>query len=45
MGGIWTKGCGRCGGTMQKTYETDKDGNVTGESQWVCANPSCGAME
>ncbi|MFE4857326.1 hypothetical protein [Streptomyces sp. NPDC056670] len=45
MGGTTTKGCGSCGGTMYKTYETDANGNVTSESQWVCANPQCGTME
>lgn len=37
---IRTQGCGNCGGTMYKTVETDADGNLTGESQFVCN--SCG---
>jgi hypothetical protein len=41
--GIQTKGCGRCSGTMYKTVETDENGNVTGESQYVCS--ACGAVE
>lgn len=45
MGGIQTKGCSGCGGTMYKTYETDENGQVTSESQWICANPQCGNME
>lgn len=45
MGGIATKGCGKCGGTMWKTYETDENGNEIPGGQWVCGNPSCGAVE
>jgi hypothetical protein len=40
MSGIMTKGCGRCGGTMYKTTETDGS-----SGPWICQNPSCGAME
>lgn len=39
MGGIATKGCGSCGGTMWRTV----DDNGNGASQWVCG--SCGAVE
>lgn len=39
MGGIATKGCPRCGGTMIRTEEPD------GEKQWVCRNLACGAVE
>ena len=38
---IETKGCG----TMYKTVETDKNGNPTNETQWVCSSPTCGAVE
>jgi hypothetical protein len=37
MGGVATKGCGLCGGTMWRTKDPD------GSKQWVCA--SCGAVE
>lgn len=40
---IQTRGCSGCGGTMYKTVEVDDSGNVTGESQFVCAN--CGNVE
>ncbi|MCK7622283.1 hypothetical protein MUU72_03940 [Streptomyces sp. RS10V-4] len=40
---IQTRGCGRCGGTMYRTVETDDEGNPTGESQFVCA--ACGHVE
>lgn len=36
MGGVATKGCGKCGQTMYWTR--DKDGN-----QWICS--SCGHIE
>lgn len=39
MGGIATKGCGKCGGTMRRTKERD------GSGQWVCSNNKCGAVE
>jgi hypothetical protein len=39
MGGIETKGCHRCGGTMYRTVEPG------GGGQWICSNTSCGAME
>ncbi|MFI0822246.1 hypothetical protein ACH4TX_42265 [Streptomyces sp. NPDC021098] len=42
---IETKGCGACSGTMYKTTETDDAGNPTSETQWVCSNPTCGAVE
>ncbi|MEC4020517.1 hypothetical protein [Streptomyces sp. H27-D2] len=40
---IATKGCGKCGGTMYRTIETDSDGNATNETAWVCN--SCGNVE
>lgn len=39
MGGIATKGCGKCGGTMYRTREKD------GGSQWVCSNNKCGTVQ
>lgn len=38
MGGISTRGCPRCRGTMYRTR--DKGG-----SQWVCSNNKCGHVE
>lgn len=40
MGGIETRGCSQCGGTMYRTVEPGGGG-----SQWVCASSSCGAVE
>ncbi|AIA01001.1 hypothetical protein ACFU90_24700 [Streptomyces noursei] len=40
---IQTRGCGKCGGTMYRTVETDGDGNPTQESQFVCS--ACGHIE
>lgn len=40
---IQTRGCGKCGGTMYKTVETDDNGNPTNESMFICTN--CGNME
>ncbi|MFE6690508.1 hypothetical protein ACFVFQ_29060 [Streptomyces sp. NPDC057743] len=40
---IETRGCGRCGGTMYRTVETDERGNPTQESQFVCS--ACGHVE
>ncbi|MGX1977123.1 hypothetical protein [Streptomyces kronopolitis] len=40
---IVTRGCGKCGGTMYKTIETDSNGNPTNESQYVCQG--CGNIE
>ncbi|MFI9081966.1 hypothetical protein ACIGW8_36975 [Streptomyces sioyaensis] len=40
---IATKGCGKCGGTMWKTIDTDENGNPTNESQYVCGG--CGNVE
>ncbi len=37
MGGIATKGCDRCGGTIYLTQESD------GSQQWVCSG--CGGVE
>ncbi len=39
MGGIATKGCGKCGRTMYRTREKN------GQGQWVCSNPACGTVE
>lgn len=39
MGGIATKGCPKCGGTMYRTQEPG------GAKQWVCQNYKCGAVE
>lgn len=41
---IATRGCSACGGTMYKTVEVDDNGQVTGETQFVCSNNSCGAV-
>ncbi|UKY54877.1 hypothetical protein [Streptomyces inhibens] len=40
-----TRGCSACGGTMYKTVEVDENNQVTGESQFVCSNSSCGNVE
>ncbi|MFK0294956.1 hypothetical protein ACIQU6_31405 [Streptomyces sp. NPDC090442] len=40
---IETRGCGKCGGTMYRTVETDEDGKPTQESQFVCS--VCGHVE
>lgn len=40
---IQTRGCGKCGGTMYRTVETDDQGNPTGYSMYICNN--CGNME
>ncbi len=40
---IQTRGCSKCGGTMYRTVETDRDGNPTQESQFVCS--ACGHIE
>lgn len=37
MGGIATKGCGKCGGTMYRTEDTD------GSGLWVCSE--CGKAD
>lgn len=39
---IQTTGCPKCGGTMYKTIETDKDGNPIGAGPYVCNG--CGHM-
>ncbi|MFK8911292.1 hypothetical protein [Streptomyces sp. YS-3] len=41
---IQTRGCGKCGGTMYRTVEVDENGQPTNETQFVCSNPSCGAV-
>lgn len=38
-GGIATKGCPKCKGTMKRTQERG------GGSQWVCSNTKCGYVE
>ncbi|MBT2508786.1 hypothetical protein J7I98_23445 [Streptomyces sp. ISL-98] len=40
---IQTRGCGKCGGTMYRTVETDDQGNPTGYSMYICQG--CGHME
>jgi predicted RNA-binding Zn-ribbon protein involved in translation (DUF1610 family) len=37
---IQTTGCPKCGGTMYRTVDTDKNGNPTGGAQYVCG--TCG---
>lgn len=39
---IQTKGCGKCGGSMYRTVETDSNGNPTGSNLYVCT--ACGHM-
>ncbi|MEV7470290.1 hypothetical protein AB0O20_27855 [Streptomyces kronopolitis] len=40
---IQTRGCGKCGGTMYKTVDTDENGNPTNEGPYVCQG--CGNCE